>query len=155
MSLDHELISPAAIRDWRGVPPMWFAVGELEKGRYGNAVLVSRAASCGVRVTWTDWQRMCHKYRIVTRVLPQAYKTFELWAMACIEFDSQAKAEHIISKATLYTMPDCKETEMSRGLGYLMPLPFECIRQLTRISNAQRPVWTGDTSRKFSRATRL
>ncbi|KAJ4299558.1 hypothetical protein N0V90_004804 [Kalmusia sp. IMI 367209] len=63
-NLDHELVSPAAVRDWTGAPPMWFAVGEFERGRDGNTVVASQATRSGVPVTWTEWEGMCHEWMI-------------------------------------------------------------------------------------------
>ncbi|PVH99810.1 alpha/beta-hydrolase [Periconia macrospinosa] len=155
VNLDHELISPAAVSDWTGAPPMWFAVGELERGRDGNAAVACQAASCGVHVTWTEWQEMCHEYMIVTRGLPQASKTFTLWADACVKYLTRSESELEARKAVLYCMPDCKEVHMEGGLPGLAVIPHESIRRLMRIRNKQRPVWTGKSTNNKSRETRL
>ncbi|KAF1955020.1 alpha/beta-hydrolase [Byssothecium circinans] len=155
VNLDHELISPAAVRDWTGAPPIWFAVGELERGRDGNAVVASRAASCGVQVTWTEWQGMCHEYMIVTHGLPQASKTFMFWADACKRMIEQSEALQSPSTAVMYLMPDCNAVGIEGGVQDLMPLPFESVRLLMRIMNKKRPIWTGARSRKSSKETRL
>jgi len=155
INLDHELISPAAVRDWTGAPPMWFAVGELERGRDGNAVVASQAGRCGVHVSWTEWQGMCHEYMIITRGLPQASKTFNLWAEACKGFLVPNKAGQIASRAEMYCMPNCEPINIEGGLDGLMVLPIRSIRQLMWLRNKQRPVWTGGSLNKGSRDTHL
>jgi acetyl esterase/lipase len=155
MNLDHELICPAAVRDWTGAPPMWFAVGELERGRDGNAVVASQAARCGVNVTWTEWQGVCHEYMIVTRGLPQGAKTFDLCAEACIRFLRSDSAGHSTNTAMMYCMPSCDQVDIEGGVNGLMSLLFESIRQLMWLRNKQRPVWTGDSLNKDAKVSRL
>lgn len=95
---------------------MWFAVGECERGRDGNAVVASQAAKCGVHVDWTEWQGMCHEHMIITRSLPQISKTFTLWAEACEQFLTWGKAEQTTSKAVMYRMPDCEAVDIDGGV---------------------------------------
>ncbi|KAF2656600.1 alpha/beta-hydrolase [Lophiostoma macrostomum CBS 122681] len=140
-TLDHELVNPAAVRDWTGAPPMWITVGGLERGRDGNAVVASQAAKCGVSVTWTEWEGMCHEWMIVTRGLPQASLTFKLWAEACMKLSSdQTKAK---SPAILYRMPDCVPVEILGGVEELNQVAFDAVRRLMKIRNKQRPIWVG------------
>lgn len=145
MNLDHELVTPAAVSDWTGSPPMWFAVGELERGRDGNAVVAARTRSCGVRVTWTEWEGMCHEWMLVTNGLPQASTTFVLWAEACKRLGEEAegKKQGVGGTAVMYKMPQCRPLQREGGVEGLTPLPFEVVRHLMKIRNMQRPFWVG------------
>jgi hypothetical protein len=124
---------------------MWFAVGELERGRDGNAVVAARARSCGVQVTWTEWEGMCHEWMLVTHGLPQAARTFVLWAEACKRLveEAEGKIQGQGGTAVLYKMPQCVPLQIEGGVEGLAPLPFEVVRRLMKIRNRQRPVWVG------------
>jgi acetyl esterase/lipase len=138
-TLDHELVSPAAVRDWTGAPPMWFACGSEERGVDGNRVVASQAARSGVVVSWNEYEGMLHDFPLVLGKLPQAKHAFELWARACKDFASRKPGD---STAVKWMMPDCKKVELGSPRD-ISPLPFEEVRKKMKEYNDTRPVWTG------------
>lgn len=147
VNLDHELVSPTAVRDWTGAPPMWFAVGQLERGKDGNAVVAARAAECNVKVTWAEWEGMCHEWMILGRGLPQVQTLFRAWADACkamVDESLRASSANPESTAVMYRMPDSSVVQLSSGVKGLSPLAFDAVGQLMKIRNRQRPVWVGN-----------
>jgi hypothetical protein len=52
-------------------------------------------------------------------------------------------------------MPNCHPVDIEDGVDGLMSLPFESIRQLMRLRNKQRRVWTGDSLIKDAKKSRL
>ena len=138
-TLDHELVTPAAVQDWTGAPPMWFACGCEERGVDGNRVVASQAAKAGVGVTWNEYEGMPHEFPIIMGKLPQAKHAFELWATACKDF---ATGKSRSSAALRWKMPSCEGMSLGcpRDLG---PLPFEEVRKKMKEYNATRPVWSG------------
>ena len=145
VTLDHELVTPAAVRDWTGAPPMWFGVGSEERGLDGNRVVASQAARCGVKVRWMEYQGMPHEWMIMLRGFPQAGHCFKAWAEACREFTTKKSREE---KASLFEMPGCKERDLGR-VEDLMPLDFEEIRKRMKKMNLSRPIWTGRIGAKI------
>ncbi|RMZ43315.1 hypothetical protein CA14_007270 [Aspergillus flavus] len=85
-TLDHKLVSPAAVEDWTGSPPMWFACGREKRGVDGNRVVASQAAKSGVTVIWNEYEGMPHEFLIFLSALPQAQHLLQLWAAACQAF---------------------------------------------------------------------
>lgn len=138
-TLDHELVTPAAVRDWTGAPPMWFACGCEERGLDGNKVVASQASKAGVTVTWNEYEGMPHEFPLIMGKLPQARHAFGLWAAACKEF---TVAQVRTSTATRWLMPECGKMKLGSPRD-LSPLPFEEIRKKMREYNATRPVWNG------------
>jgi hypothetical protein len=123
---------------------MWFGVGQLERGRDGNAMVAAQAVKSGVRVCWTEWQGMCHEWTTICRGLPQVDKAFALWAEACKDMLLGNQTEKTLkSKAVMYKMPDCWGEEMEGGVENVAPLDFETVKRLMQIRKRQRPVWTG------------
>ena len=142
VTLDHELVTPAAVKDWTGAPPMWFGVGAEERGLDGNRVVASQAARCGVPVMWMEYEGMPHEWMIMLRQLPQAGHCFEAWAKACASF---ANGEKRGISAVVVKMPDCRVVEMGH-VRDLAPLEFEEVRRRMREMNLARPLWEGKGS---------
>ncbi|GAB1205001.1 hypothetical protein APSETT445_003667 [Aspergillus pseudonomiae] len=141
--LDHELVSPAAVEDWTGAPPMWFACGCEERGVDGNRVVASQAAKSGVSVVWNEYEGMPHEFPIFLGALPQTKHLLQLWAAACQSFTRGkigAAAPKLI--AVRWLMPDCKRVELGNPVD-IAPLPFAEVRKKMKAYNATRPVWTG------------
>ena len=140
-TLDHELVTPAAVRDWTGSPPMWFACGCEERGVDGNRVVASQAAKSGVVVNWNEYEGMPHEFPLIMGRLPQASHAFNLWMNACKDL---AAGNFGTSVAVRWMMPDCNRMELGSPKD-LSPLPFKEIRRKMREYNATRPVWTGSS----------
>ncbi|KOC12618.1 hypothetical protein AFLA70_150g002281 [Aspergillus flavus AF70] len=141
-TLDHELVSPAAVEDWTGSPPMWFACGCEERGVNGNRVVASQAAKSGVTVIWNEYEGMPHEFPIFLSALPQTHLLLQLWAAACQAFaGGKIGARELQSGAVRCLMPDCKPMVLGSPVG-IAPLPFEEVRKRMEY-NATRPVWTG------------
>ncbi|KAB8245044.1 Alpha/Beta hydrolase protein [Aspergillus flavus] len=141
-TLDHELVSPAAVEDWTGSPPMWFACGCEERGVNGNRVVASQAAKSGVTVIWNEYEGMPHEFPIFLSALPQIHLLLQLWAAACQAFaGGKIGARELQSGAVRCLMPDCKPMVLGSPVG-IAPLPFEEVRKRMEY-NATRPDWTG------------
>lgn len=145
MTLDHELVSPAAVRDWTGAPPMFFLCGSEERGIDGNRVVASQAAKSGVTVTWNEYEGMPHDFILIMAKLPQAKHAMALWARACVDFIASKTDGRTIARpsAIRLLMPDCKAKIDLGDPRDMSPLPFEEVRRKMREYNATRPVWTG------------
>ena len=138
-NLDHELVSPAAVKDWKGAPPMWFACSSEERGLDGNKVVASQAARSGVPVQWTEYEGMPHEFAILMGYLPQAKHCFSAWATACQELGA---GRGLVPKSTLLKMPACEVVDCGNPVN-LAPLPFEAVRSRMREFNRRRRIWTG------------
>lgn len=144
-TLDHELVSPAAVRDWTGAPPMFFLCGTEERGVDGNRVVASQAAKSGVIVTWHEYEGMPHDFILIMAKLPQAKHAMALWVRACIDILESKKERQGLAKssAVQWLMPDCKKKIDLGDPQNISPLSFEEVRRKMREYNATRPVWTG------------
>ncbi|KAL9130349.1 MAG: hypothetical protein Q9217_001451 [Psora testacea] len=80
-ALCHPLISPTAVKDWRGAPRMWIACGE-ESVRDANMVIARQAATQGVSVWWEEYVGMPHIFPLLPGLegTPQARRCLEGWA---------------------------------------------------------------------------
>ena len=142
--LDHELVSPAAVSDWTGAPPMWFACGSGERTIDSNKMVASQAARCGVSVAWTEYAGMPHEFVLMLGKLPQAIHCFRAWAEACSGF---ARGSGIGSRAVVLQMPDCKELDIG-NVKDLSQLSLEEVRRRMRKAKLEIPVWKGDQPAK-------
>ncbi|KAL4941422.1 hypothetical protein BDV06DRAFT_194451 [Aspergillus oleicola] len=148
-TLDHELVSPAAVEDWTGAPPMWFALACEERNIDGNRVVASQAAKSGVTVIWNEYEGMPHEFAAFLSSLPQSKHLFQLWAAACRAFTGGrigtglgAGESGSGSTATRWMMPDCKRIHLGSPAD-IGPLPFAEVRNRMKKYNDTRPVWTG------------
>ncbi|MCJ1247620.1 hypothetical protein MMC30_004835 [Trapelia coarctata] len=137
--LNHPLVSPAAVRDWSGAPPIWMACGSEERGLDGNKVVASQAASCGVPVLYNEYEGMPHEFVLLLRKLPQAEHCIWSWVRACRAF---VEGSRLASRGALMKMPDC-ETIPVADVAQLAPQPFEEVCRRMQARNKERPVWTG------------
>ena len=140
--LDHELVSPTAVRDWTGAPPMWFALGSEERGLDGNRVVASQAAKAGVTVTWNEYEGMPHDFPLTANMLPQSPHAFKLWAQACKDFTADQSGP---STTVTWKMPDCQHVAIGSPSD-LSPLPFDEVRRRMKEYKATRPVCNGKLS---------
>ncbi len=141
-TLDHELVSPAAVRDWTGAPPMWLSCGSEERGLDANKVVASQAAKCGVPVLWDEYAGMPHEFAILMGRMRQAQHYLKAWADAYTAF---ASGEVVKSRGRILQMPACEEVEIN-SVEELAPLPFNDVRRRMRVKNGERPIWTGAVS---------
>ena len=138
-TLDHELVSPAAVSDWTGAPPMWFGCGSEERVLDGNKVVASQAAKSGVPVLWNEYAGMPHEFAILMSRTPQAKHCLAAWADACKKF---VEGQVVRSHAILLKMPACEEVEIG-DVAELAPLPFDDVRRRMKMQNRGRPVYSG------------
>ncbi|KAF4631618.1 hypothetical protein G7Y89_g6505 [Cudoniella acicularis] len=124
--LDHKLACPAAVKDWMGAPPMWFACGCLERGVDGNRAVASQAARCGVSVQWNEYEGMIHEFMVILGSFPQTKHCFASWSMACKEFVGGKKKK---SQALKFKIPDYKEVVDLGDVKEISPLSFEEVRK--------------------------
>lgn len=139
-TLDHELVSPAAVSDWTGAPPMWFGCGSEERGLDGNKAVASRAAQCGVPVVWNEYAGMPHEFALLMSGTPQARHCSKAWADACSAF---VEGKVVESQGKIMKMPACEEVQIT-DVAQLSSLPFDEIRTRMKSSNRRRPLWKGD-----------
>ena len=144
LTLDHELVSPAAVYDWTGAPPMWFACGAEERCIDSQRAVAGRAAKCGVSVVWNEYEGMPHEFPLLMGKLPQAGHYFGRCAEACLEFIKKQGVDGSgnRSKAIVVKMPDCREVETGT-VEELERLSFEEVRRRMRKRNGERKIWTG------------
>ena len=138
--LDHPLVSPAAMKDWSGAPPMWFGMGSEERGIDGAKVVAAQAVKKGVPVLWDEYQGMCHEFAQLIKELPQSSHCFGAWAAACKQF---ASGTTILSKGRLLEMPQCEVTGIDMALLY--PLPFEEVLKRMKKQAENHVPWLGAT----------
>ena len=144
VNLDHELITPAAVRDWHGAPPMWFAVGGAERGLDGNRAVASSAARSGVPVEFVQYEGMPHEWMTLLRRFLQAQHFFAAWGAAIVDGPSP-KRQVVIMK-----MPDCQVESIGLVKG-LAPLDYEEMRRRMEEKSAARPIWTGNAANPKAR----
>ena len=140
--LDHELISPAAIEDWKGAPPMWIAAGGEERCLDGNKAVASQAMRCGVPVVWTEYSGMPHEFPLLLGQLPQAKHYLKRWAEICLAFVNK---QQVRSRSLRVQMPDCEEVEI-QSLAESWVMSNKEIRERMKDRNARRQVFTGDAT---------
>ena len=137
-TLDHELVSHAAVTDWTGAPPMWFSCGSEKRGLDGNKVVASQAAKCGVPILWNEYAGMPHEFMILMSRTPQAQHCLRAWADACTAL---VGGQVVSSRGKIFKMPACEEVEID-NVAELAPLPIDEVRKRMRRRNCERPVWT-------------
>lgn len=139
VTLDHELVSPAAVSNWTGAPPMWFASGSEERGLDSIEVVASQAAKCGVPVLWNEYAGMPHEFVVLMGKSPQANHCMDAWADACNKLVS---GQAFMSRGVVLKMPACEEFETG-PVAELAPLPFDEVRRRMKTRNRERPMYTG------------
>ncbi|KAL8937992.1 MAG: hypothetical protein Q9216_004135 [Gyalolechia sp. 2 TL-2023] len=80
----HPFISPALAHECRGMPPMWFAVGE-EQFIDASRAVARRVAQQGVQVDWVQFEAMPHCFAALPGLNTswQAKACMEKWAAFC------------------------------------------------------------------------
>lgn len=80
----HPFISPALAHECRGMPPMWFAVGDEQFVDASRAV-ARRAAQQGVQVDWVQFEAMPHCFAALPglNTSRQAKACMQKWAAFC------------------------------------------------------------------------
>lgn len=143
--LDHEIVSPAAVKDWTGAPPMWFTCGSLERNIDGNRAVASQAAKCGVTVEWNEYEGMFHEFMVIVSKFPQTRHCYDNWAKACAELaDEKMEKSHAVS----FKMPDCKDIVELGDVSELSLLAFEEVRRRMRVANSEREIFSGGRGMK-------
>lgn len=143
--LDHPLVSPTAMGDWSGAPPIWFGMGSEERGIDGAKVVAAQAVKKGVSVLWDEYQGMCHDFAMLIRELPQSSHCFGAWAAACHQFASRTT---VLSGGRLMQMPQCEVTGID--IASLDPLPFNEVLKRMKKQADNHPAWLGPTYVKAS-----
>ena len=124
--LHHPLVSPVAVADWTGFPPLWLCYGAEEMMVDEGKFIAQRASQCGVSVVWEQYGAMPHCFALLPRFnrLPQVQKVFGNWANFCRTCVEQPKA--ISAKGTFTEMDDLREREVD--VGGLINLSFEEVK---------------------------
>lgn len=143
-TLDHELVSPVAVGDWSGAPPMWFACGTEDRCLDGNRMIASQAARCGVPVLWNEYEGMPHEFAVLLGKLPQSKHCFASCATACKAF---GEGKPISSRSLRMKMPACEDIDLG-DVAALAPLPLNEVKRRMRERTRHIPVWTGTRSLK-------
>lgn len=77
--LCHPLVSPIAVKDWTGSPPMWVETGEellSDEDKY----IATVAAQQGVTVVYDEFEAMPHCFALVLEGLEGGRKCFSVWS---------------------------------------------------------------------------
>ena len=82
--LCHPLVSPLAVKDWTGAPPMFLACGEELLADECRCV-AALAASQGVKVRWEGFEAMPHVFAQLLIQHPSSKKCMKDWAYFCTE----------------------------------------------------------------------
>ncbi|CAG8976043.1 hypothetical protein HYALB_00010324 [Hymenoscyphus albidus] len=139
-TLDHELVTPAAVKDWTGAPPMRFTCGAFERNIDGNKAVAAQAAKCGVTVQWNEYEGMFHEFMVIASSFPQTKHCYDNWAKACADLaDGKMEVPHAIS----FKIPNFKESDNLGRVTDLSPLPFDEMRRRMLVGNPEREVLTG------------
>ena len=85
-ALYHPLVSPMAVKSWRGCPPIYMAMGSKERIVDGGKVVAQLAASQDVCVLWDEYELMPHDWPMVFPNHPMSKKCYVSWAGACSTF---------------------------------------------------------------------
>lgn len=83
-TLCHPLVSPTAVVDWAGSPPMRFGCGEEMLADEG-AIIARQAARQDTCVIWEQFEGMPHSFVGYLGWLPQTKQCFEHWAEFCLQ----------------------------------------------------------------------
>ena len=140
--LCHPLVSPLAVKDWKGACPVWMGVGE-EMLVDECKVTAARMARQGVTVQWDMFEAMPHCFAMVFErfALPASVKCFEQWADFCksVTGDSQKVA----TGGIWYEAKTLKQKEMK--VEALAPLDDEEVEERMRAAmEARREGWEGE-----------
>ncbi len=124
--LHHPLVSPVAVTDWTGFPPLWLCFGEEMMADEGNFI-AQRAAQCAVPVIWEQYGAMPHCFVLLPPLsrLPQAQSLFAKWAdfcRACVERPSAIKTRGTFTSAD-------KMQERSVDVANQLSLSFDEVKQ--------------------------
>ena len=124
--LRHPLVSPVAVADWSGFPPLWLCSGEEMMADEGKFI-AQCAAQSAVPVIWEQYGTMPHCFAQLPPLngLPQSQKVFAKWAEFCRACVEDPKA--IETKGT-FTLADDMQ-ERSVDVKNLLDLPFEEVKQ--------------------------
>ncbi|MCJ1383156.1 hypothetical protein MMC17_006269 [Xylographa soralifera] len=82
--LVHPLVNPAAVKEWRGSPPMLVICGE-EASSDGVKVIVQQAFNQGVNVRWRQFEKLSHVFMILMGNLEHSRIALAEWADFCEE----------------------------------------------------------------------
>ena len=77
--LCHPLVSPLAVKDWSGAPPLWVCTGQ-ELLTDEDKHLAAKAARQGVQVTFEEWEGMPHCFCMILMGTKPSRKCFKSWA---------------------------------------------------------------------------
>jgi acetyl esterase/lipase len=78
-TLCHPLVSPLAVQDWTGSPPVFFVTGEEILADEASA-LASRMVSQGVTVEWERYEAMPHCFGMLFIDEPSGKRCFAGWS---------------------------------------------------------------------------
>ena len=124
--INHPLVSPVAVADWTGFPPLWLCFGEEMMADEGKFI-AQRTAQSAVPVVWEQYGAMPHCFAQLPPLsrFPQSQKVFAKWADFCRACVENPKA--IKTKGT-FTLTDNMQ-ERSVEIKDLLNLPFEEVKR--------------------------
>lgn len=91
-ALCHPLVSPAAVEDWTGSPPMFICCGE-ERTADSNMVVARRASEQGVKVFLEKFEAMPHLFFLLMANSQNAKTCYQDWATFCSRRANQKQSQ--------------------------------------------------------------
>lgn len=92
-ALYHPLVSPIAVKSWKGCPPIYMAMGSKERIVDGGKVVAQLVASQDVCVLWDEYELMPHNWPMVLPDHLMSTKCCRSWAEACLSFVERHAAQ--------------------------------------------------------------
>ncbi|CAG8953835.1 hypothetical protein HYFRA_00006727 [Hymenoscyphus fraxineus] len=132
--LDHEFITSAAVKDWAGSSPLWFACGTLKRDLDRNRVVACQTAKCGFIVQCNGYEDMIHELMIILGGFPQFKHCCAGWSNACKSMATD-DGMAVGSTALKYSVPGCAKVADLGHVTDLSPLGFEEVRRRMKAAN--------------------
>lgn len=131
-ALDHPLVSPIAVEDWSGAPPMWMCAGGHERPLDSGKVVAKRAHQSGVPVRFEVFDELPHIWFAFLPQIPASKRCFTNWAKAMRDMRRREFTSHAI------TVNSWTLVESSQSLDTLCWFPLEHVAMLMKAENLNR-----------------
>lgn len=138
-ALDHPLLSPLAVTNWEGAPPMWIAMGD-ERPLDCMRVIAQRAHQAGVKVAFEWYREMPHNWIWLLTTFPSAQKALKQWA-ASINSMVEGRFDSTSMSIDAWT-----QEETSLDAASLSPLPLGDVAPMMRMEKLNRRLIGGESS---------
>lgn len=141
--LSHPLVSPVTAKDWKGAPPIYFAVGSKERLSDSSKYVAQTAARQGVTVIWDEYELMPHNWPMVFPKFAPSIQCYQSWAEACLKI---WRGDQVLSQGTFTKLEGLSREDVD--VRNLTPLAFHEIKDMMRAALKQVRPFTGEGSVK-------